>query len=706
MQKSLKIMLIVIMFILSQGSLISASVDRTYTYDENKKPVESVSGYEPYKTYFGTDLGIGTFTEPNSIFIDSEKNIFILDSGNSRIIKTDSNFKTLKIIDKFTLNGDDSPINGAESIFVAKTGLIYIADTANARIIAINQSGEIQKTYLKPTSELFPQNVDFRPIRVICDDINTVFAVCTNVYKGAVSYSEDGEFLGLYGSNQVEVNFQIIVDRFWRMFFSRTMRDKFSSYIPVEYSNFDIDSDNFIYTCTANTTSVQNMVRKLNTLGDNIIEKNVINSYQGGFGDMNPIVRNSELSATKFIDVDVDQNGFINCLDFSKGRIFQYDQDGNLIFVFGGIGNEMGNFITPTAIESFDDKILVLDKSMNSITVFKLTEFGKKVHTAFSLYNNGEYVKSMDPWKQVLKMNSNYNIAYLGIGKANFDLDNYEEAMRNFKIAGYRNGYDLAYNQYRTMKIRENFYVIFILITVLLLVYILRRRKIYKMIAGKVSGNVKKIKYYKEVSKQIFNFKEAVKIMAHPITGYSDLFYRNNQSFLYSAIIAFALFLSVVFNDRYYGFSFVGNNTPTGLFVLLLKSFGICVLFTMVNWSVSTLFDGKGNSKKIWIVLMYSLQPFIISQFVAVGLSNVLKMDEGIFITYIVLVAEIYSVLLLIKGLETIHEYSFVKCIITILVTLVGIVLIAVLFILLMSLVQQIIAFIITVYKEAGLRYR
>jgi hypothetical protein len=240
----------------------------------------------------------------------------------------------------------------------------------------------------------------------------------------------------------------------------------------------------------------------------------------------------------------------------------------------------------------------------------------------------------------------------------------------------------------------------------LVLVLLTKKTKRYALTVSAISASVTKMRHFSVIKDQGYRFKEAVKIMAHPITGYSDLFYRGNQSLLYSYIIAFLMFLSMLFKDRYYGFSFVGNAAPTSLAVLIFKSLGLCVLFAIVNWSISTLFDGKGTVKRIWIVLMYSLQPFIITSFIAVGLSNLLKMDEGIFITYFVVIAELYALLLLIKGLETIHEYSFLKCIVTIIVSLVGIVLIAVLFVLVMSLVQQIFAFIVTIYKEAGLRYR
>ncbi len=53
---------------------------------------------------------------------------------------------------------------------------------------------------------------------------------------------------------------------------------------------------------------------------------------------------------SSFIDVVVDDSGRYSALDATRGRIFTYDDDGNLLYIFGGLGNQMGTFTRPVAL--------------------------------------------------------------------------------------------------------------------------------------------------------------------------------------------------------------------------------------------------------------------------------------------------------------------------------------------------------------------
>ena len=48
-------------------------------------------------------------------------------------------------------------------------------------------------------------------------------------------------------------------------------------------------------------------------------------------------------------------------LDRRRGRIFTYDHEGNLLYIFGGLGTQAGTFVTPVAIENIGNTIIVLD---------------------------------------------------------------------------------------------------------------------------------------------------------------------------------------------------------------------------------------------------------------------------------------------------------------------------------------------------------
>ena len=55
------------------------------------------------------------------------------------------------------------------------------------------------------------------------------------------------------------------------------------------------------------------------------------------------------------------RTAFFTILDSLRNRLFQFDKDSNLLFVFGGTTSQLGCFSEASAVESFDGNVLVLD---------------------------------------------------------------------------------------------------------------------------------------------------------------------------------------------------------------------------------------------------------------------------------------------------------------------------------------------------------
>ena len=160
-----------------------------------------------------------------------------------------------------------------------------------------------------------------------------------------------------------------------------------------------------------------------------------------------------------------DDCTLIYLLDQSEGKIFVYDNEYNLLYVFGAMGavtgQQFGTFLAPIAIEEHDTQVYVLDSEDASVTTFKQTTFGQLVTEGISLYNNGEYAAAVEPWTQVLKLNSNYDVAYISLGKAEYEAGNFEQALKYFELAYDRDGYEDAYVELRSIKLKKNFGYIF-----------------------------------------------------------------------------------------------------------------------------------------------------------------------------------------------------------------------------------------------------
>jgi tetratricopeptide (TPR) repeat protein len=165
--------------------------------------------------------------------------------------------------------------------------------------------------------------------------------------------------------------------------------------------------------------------------------------------------------SSRLIDITVLDNDIYYAIDRTRGRIFGYDDQGNLLYAFGSIGNKLGYLQFPTAIDHMDNDLIVLDSRNIGITFFTPTEYGKLINDAIMAYSVGQYELSADYWREVLRLNGNYDMAYVGIGRALLRQEKYKEAMEYFEFALDDINYSKAFQLYRKEWIEDNIIWIF-----------------------------------------------------------------------------------------------------------------------------------------------------------------------------------------------------------------------------------------------------
>lgn len=433
-----------------------------YNYDRWGEAVPSQAGYEAVKSVSGNDLGVGAFSSPSDLFLDNDSSLFVVDSGNNRILQVNESFDTvLDEFDHVVYKGKELPFKVPNGIFVSDDNTMYIADTENSRVIRCNSKHEADMIFEKPVSSLYPEELTFYPQKVIADKAGNVYVVVNNITGGALMYNADGEFQGFFGANRVEKTGKVIWDHFWKMFATDSMRKYMTSAVPSPVSNFDIDKDGFVYTCCDSSSKETDLIKKVNAAGYNLFA-----DINAEFGDA-PTADYSNFPQNSFTDVDISDTGMINCLDYTNGRIFQYDEDCNLLFVFGAKGDQLGTFGQVSAIESNDKNIYVSDAQKNTITVFEETDFGEIVHKATNLYNDGYYEEALEPWREVLRRDGNYRRAFIGISGALLNKGDYKGAMKYAKLADSQERYNKAFEGYRREFVRKYFGFIMAGVTVL-----------------------------------------------------------------------------------------------------------------------------------------------------------------------------------------------------------------------------------------------
>ncbi len=442
---------------------LAASADEpydVYNYDRWGEAIPSQAGYIAQKAVSGDDLGIGHFKEPSDIFRDSSDRFYIVDTGNNRIVIVDSEFeRVIKILDTFTLaDGTETTLKNPKGIFVsAENGMLYIADNDNARVIRCDINGNVDLEITKPESEIYNQELTFLPQKVIADKAGNIYVVLKNITNGAAMFDSEGGFIGYYGANRVEATADVIANYFWNAVLSDEARARRKRNVPAGFTNFDIDDEGFIYTSTESTSQTTDIMKKLNPAGDNLFADYEL--FIGDYPSMN-VSSTAKVTDTQLVDIDIGDDGSINCLDLATGRVFQYDEETWLMFVVGTKADQIGGFSRVSALETMGNNIYVLDMTKNSVTIFTETEFGEIVHEAVSLYNSGHYEDALGLWYEILKRDGNYRRAYIGIASAKLNSGEYKEAMKYAKSADAGNIYNNAFEGWRSEWLKENMGVI------------------------------------------------------------------------------------------------------------------------------------------------------------------------------------------------------------------------------------------------------
>ncbi len=453
------------------------STSYTYNFDYWGDVQESPDAYRVQTVLDSTTLGMEnlegkSINRPQALYVRDD-DIYVCDTANNRIIqihREKTQYSVIRCISE--INGaTPSTLSGPTDVFVDTEGNLYIADGGNARIIKADKELNFIQTFMKPSDSTFDQSQSFLPQKLVVDSAGRVYCLVTNINKGIVKYEADGTFTGYIGANPVTVS---MAEYIWKRFFmTKEQRAQTAAFVPTEYENLYIDEEGFIY---ATNTSFQEYdllwdnakpIRRINSLGKDILIKN---DRYPPIGELYWVDGSQAYGPSKFSDITVMENDTYVALDRFRGRLFGYDSQGIMLWAFGTQGNMDGAFAYAVSIEHMGHDLFVLDMFENSITVFEPTEYGQLIYDAQDAYLNGDYDRSSELWNDVLKMNSNYPMAFRGLGRAVLRENKYEEAMEYFQLAHDRENYGRAFKLYRKEWVEKNILWIAIILAVVLIV--------------------------------------------------------------------------------------------------------------------------------------------------------------------------------------------------------------------------------------------
>ena len=725
--KLIKIIVLALLATLVFGAVTASAFEsyNTYTYSIDGEPLDSPAAYttSAQEVYNSTDMKLTVkfgnlkIKSSSDIATDEEGRVYVTDPEADRIVVLSEHFEVINVISEYVNeNGKECKLENPRGVFatnpsVSATGEdnIYVADTGNKQIVVFDgETFEYVRTIAKPADSIVAAEA-YDPQAVAVDLYGRIFIASPSTYEGIMVLSSEGEFAGYIGAQKITLS---PMEAIWRRFQIMMGQEDTMSRISTAFNNITVDNDGFVYAtinfsepadlnqqlkALTSKSATYSPVKKLNSTGREIMKRNGFFDPSGEVG----VLSAGQLST--IVDVAIGPERTWTILDTKRSRLFTYNENGDLLFAFGDMGDQCGNgeALRSIAYQQIDgvNYLLTLDNAVGGsikITRYSPTEYCNTIIEAIHNENQHNHSVSIDYWQDVLTMNNNFDLAYIGIGKALYNQGKYDDAQEMLESA-----YETSYWSKAEAEKRKDIIAQWMVPLVILIIAVLAAffwflgwaKKKNKATSLKVGRKT----YWEEL---LYAFH----LVFHPFDGFWDLKHEKRGSVRAASTIIALTIAAFAYQAIGQGYSFNPRDNYSSIFVQILSIGVPVILWTVSNWCLTTLFDGEGSFKDIYIATGYSLAPLPLFVVISTVLTNVLTASEGSIPTMLITIAFVWVVILIFFGTLVTHDYTINKNFITILGTIVAAAVIMFVAILFSSLVVKMVSFVIALATEVGNR--
>lgn len=610
------------------------------------------------------------------LFLAPDGFLYVADTGNGRIIKLDSSFQ---IVAEFGREHLKSPTG----LFIDQDGTFYIADRGNNAIVILDSAGQLVRSFGRPSEPLFGANREFLPRKIVVDARQNLYIVSEGSVNGLVMLNTMGQFIGYFGSNSAEMSLKMILQR---LILTDEQLEQFIRNEAASPSNVAIDNRALIYTITAGTQRDKS-IRKFNISGKNLFNKSILGS-------------------NTFRDIEVSDNGLLIAID-GEGRIFEYDQNGTLLFFFGALergDQRLGLLSNPTAIERVGNDLYVLDKTRNSLVIYRVTRFAQRLHEGVQLYMNGFYTEARPYFEAVLNDNGLVIMAYQAIADADYKAGNYTNALQYYRYAEDRNGYSEAFWELRNVVLQRHLGSALSVLVVgwVALSLFTRLENRYQWLDGirQLATKARSIRLWDDF---LFLFR----FIKQPADSFYSIKQNERGSLTFALLIYVWVVVSHILSLYWTGFLFSPFYAPSWQVQVETQVIYVVVLFILwntANYLIASITDGEGRASHVVIGTAYSLFPYALFSLPLTLISNLLTLNETFLYSFSTQLMLVWAGIMLVIMVKEIHNYSFSETVRNILATVFTMAIFLLIGYILYVLFNQLYEFILAIVQEASLR--
>lgn len=671
MKKLRRIFAMLLCLVMMAGMTASAETPyKTYTVDGYGYVLETQSAYNPLAAI--TKVGETAFVSPMDMAIGKDGNLYIADAGAHVILICSRDGEQVGSI-------GEGILQTPTGVYVTEDGTVYAADKDAKKVFVFDAQGNVTAEYGKPDSPIYGNSMDFKPTKVVANKTGTMYIICEGNMNGIVQLSpvEGGSFLGYFGTNYTSLSpFQMIQ----RVILTDAQRAQMLSNIPSTPTNLHIDDTGLIYTVTQGDKDTS--LKKLNIAGKNLLDSDPY------YADLPAAVTTGNYNNILVADSD--------------GYIYEYNEDGELLFMFGGRDDGrqrvgLCNKVEAIAVDE-DDRIYLLDSDKKQIHIFEPTEFTNLLHESLYLFSKGQYTQSKEPLSKVLQMNSMFDYANQAMGHAYLQEENYEQALKYFRLAKSFEGYSDAFWEVRNIWIR-NYLVAAVLAIAAVIVLIRGGKSLYRK------------KYANRPTTQtgehilLGQLRYSLYFMRHPMDGCYGVKKEGKNSW-WCANILLGTFILISILEKYCS-GFLVKTVREGRYDLITDIGKVLVIFiglTACNYLVVTIHEGEGFFKDLYCAYAYCLTPYIVIKPFVILLSNVLTYNEVFLISFANIIVWTWVVILILLTLKEINNFTVGETAKALAITAFTVLILTLLVCIIYVLFSQVIDFVITVVREVVYR--